>query len=144
MARRIRELPGCDGADLAERARRVRGHLMERVADTDASHLTIDANQGDWEPLLEGVLIKVLREHAGVQSYLLRLAPGAALPAHRHPREEECVVLAGRLRIGSHTEIGPGSYHLAHRGALHPPIISETGATIFLRGAVPAESDLLD
>jgi hypothetical protein len=39
--------------------------------------------------------------------------------------------------VGTRTEIGRGSYHLAHGGALHATIRTETGATIFLRGAVP-------
>ena len=82
---------------------------MERVADADTSHLTIDCHEGEWQPILAGVAIKVLREHEGVLSYLLRLDPGAVLPPHRHPRDEECVVLEGRLRVGTQVEIGPGA-----------------------------------
>jgi hypothetical protein len=92
---------------------------MDRVADTDATHLTIAADDGDWHPFVEGVSIKVLREHQGTLSYLLRLAPGACLPPHRHPVDEECIVLEGRLRVGTRVDIGPGAYHLAHGGALH-------------------------
>lgn len=117
---------------------------MERVADADTSHLTIGSDEGEWQPFLDGVAIKVLREHEGVLSYLLRLAPGAALPPHRHPRDEECLVLDGRLRVGSRDEIGPGGYHLAHGGALHATITTATGATIFLRGAVPEASQVLE
>jgi len=116
---------------------------MERVADADTSHLTIDCHEGEWQPILAGVAIKVLREHEGVLSYLLRLDPGAVLPPHRHPRDEECVVLEGRLRVGTQVEIGPGGYHLAHRHALHATITTDTGATIFLRGAVPEASHVL-
>jgi quercetin dioxygenase-like cupin family protein len=121
-------------------ARAIRRRLMERVADADTTHLTIAADEGQWQPFLDGVSIKVLHEHAGVLSYLLRLAPGAALPPHRHPCDEECIVLEGRLRVGTRLEIGPGGYHLAHGGALHATISTETGATIFLRGAVPEAS----
>jgi quercetin dioxygenase-like cupin family protein len=117
---------------------------MERVADADESHLTVAADDLPWRPFLPGVDIKVLRELDGVLSYLLRLAPGATLPAHRHPQDEECMVLDGTLRVGSRIEIGPGSYHLAHGGALHATIRTETGATIFLRGAVPDATQLLD
>jgi quercetin dioxygenase-like cupin family protein len=124
-------------------ARKIRRRLMERVADADDSHLTIDADDGEWRPFKDGVAIKVLREQAGVLSYLLRLAPGAVLPPHRHPQDEECVVLAGRLRVGSRMEIGPGSYHLAHGGALHATISTDGGATIFLRGAVPQADQVL-
>lgn len=116
---------------------------MERVADADDSHLTIAAGDGGWQPFKDGVAIKVLRENAGTLSYLLRLAPGAVLPPHRHPQDEECIVLDGRLRVGRRIEIGPGSYHLAHGGALHATISTETGATIFLRGAVPQADQVL-
>lgn len=126
------------------RARAIRRRLMERVADADTSHCTIDGGDGDWQPFLEGVAIKVLRERDGVLSYLLRLAPGTTLPPHRHPLDEECLVLEGRLRVGTTVEIGPGGYHLAHRGALHATIGTATGATIFLRGAIPEAGHLLE
>lgn len=125
-------------------ARRIRRRVMQRVADADASHHTVAADAGDWQPFLDGVRIKVLRLQGEVLSYLLQLEPGATLPAHRHPLDEECVVLEGRLFIGTRLEIGPGSYHLAHAGALHAPIVTPTGATIFLRGAVPDVAQLLD
>jgi quercetin dioxygenase-like cupin family protein len=124
-------------------ARSIRRRLMERIADADVSHLTIDGDEGVWQPFLDGVAIKVLREHTGGLSYLLRLDPGAVLPPHRHPDDEECVVLQGRLQVGSRIEIGPGGYHLAHRGALHAVISTPSGATIFLRGAVPDASQVL-
>lgn len=130
------------GAD-ASTARSIRRRLMERVADADTTHLTVTGEEGDWQPWLEGVAIKMLREHAGTLSYLLRLAPGACLPPHRHPQDEECIVLDGTLRVGTRIEIGPGGYHLAHGGALHASISTETGATIFLRGAVPRADHVL-
>lgn len=119
------------------RRRAVRRRLLERVADAEPTLVTIAAHEGDWRPLLEGVRIKILREDAGTLSYLLELQPGASLPAHRHPMDEECVVLQGRLRIGTRHEIGPGGYHVARAGALHATVSTETGAVIFLRGAVP-------
>ncbi len=133
-----------DAAGTPGRARALRRRLMERVADADASHLTLAADEGDWQPFIEGVRIKVLREHEGVLSYLLQLEPGAALPPHRHPLDEECLVLTGRLRVGTHTEVGAGGYHLAHRGALHASVTALVATTIFLRGAVPEADQLLD
>ena len=124
-------------------ARRVRDRLLERVADADDSHLTIAADEGRWQPFADGVSIKALHERDGVLSYLLRLAPGATLPPHRHPAEEECIVLEGVLTVGSRTEVGPGGYHLARRGALHATIGSRTGATVFLRGAIPGADHAL-
>lgn len=137
-------LPGDDvdlDADAATatpaRARTIRRRLLERVADTGEHLLTVDADEGDWQDFTDGVRIKVLHERDGELSYLLRLAPGATIPAHRHPLDEECVVLEGTLRVGTHLEVGPGGWHLAPRGALHATIGTATGALIYLRGAIP-------
>ena len=128
---------------LPVQARSIKRRVLERVADTEDSHLTVDADEGLWQPFGDGVQIKVLRENDGVMSYLLRLAPGARLPAHRHPMDEECIVLDGTLQVGTRIEVGPGGYHLAHQGALHAPVSTRTGATIFLRGAVPEADHVL-
>lgn len=125
-------------------ARSIKRRLLDRVADAEDQLRTVPAQAGDWQPFLPGVALKALREQDGVLSYLLRLSPGARLPAHRHPLDEECVVLEGTLRVGSRIEVGPGGYHLAPQGALHAPISTDTGATIFLRGAVPEAWHVLD
>lgn len=128
----------------APAVRAIKRRLLERVADSDHSHVTIPVDQGHWQPLLPGVTLKVLHEHEGIMSYLLRLAPGASLPPHRHPADEECVVLEGSVRVGRHLRIDAGGYHLAHRGALHARLHTDTGATLFLRGAVPDAQHVLD
>lgn len=124
-------------------ARAIRRRLLERVADTEDSHLTVPEGPAGWQPYGDGVQIKVLHENEGVLSYLLRFAPGARIDAHRHPLDEECVVLEGVLKVGSQIEVGPGGYHLARAGSLHASIATETGATIFLRGAEPGMDQLL-
>lgn len=124
-------------------ARAIRRRLLERVAETDDSHLTVLAGSDGWQPFGDGVQIKVLHENQGILSYLLKLAPGARLEAHRHPADEECLVLEGVLRVGRQIEVGPGGYHLARTGSLHASISTQTGATIFLRGAEPHVDQLL-
>ena len=141
MARPV-DSPAADVAPPAA-IRGIKRRVLERVADADDTHLTIQAGDGAWQPLLDGVHIKVLHESEGTLSYLMRLQPGARVPAHRHPRDEECVVLEGSLRVGSHVEVGQGGYHLAHRGALHGGLSTETGATVFLRGALPQLRDVI-
>ena len=122
---------------LLVKARLIRRRVLERVADAEDSSLTVGADEGLWQPFAKGVRIKVLRQHQGVMSYLLRLAPGACLPAHRHPMDEECIVLQGTLKVGTRNEVGPGGYHRALQGTLHASVSTVTGATIFVRGAVP-------
>lgn len=118
-------------------AARVKHRVLERVAQAQAGHVTVHAGSAGWKPFHPGVQIKVLHRAGDVMSYLLRLAPGASLAAHRHPVDEECVVLEGRLRIGHDLLVDAGGFHLAHQDALHAIITSDEGATIFLRGAVP-------
>ena len=120
-----------------EAAARIKHRLLERVAQAQAGHVTVHGGSAGWKPFSHGVDIKVLHRNGDVMSYLLRLAPGAELPAHRHPMDEECVVLEGRLRIANDLVVHAGGFHLAHRDALHDVITSEEGATIFLRGATP-------
>ena len=126
------------------RVREMKHRLLERVADADCSHLTVASEEGHWQAFGPGLHVKVLHEDGGTMSYLLRLEPGASLPAHRHPQDEECIVLEGTLRVGSRIEVGTGAYHRARRGALHATIFSDTGATLFLRGAVPQADHALD
>jgi len=58
-------------------------------------------------------------------SYLIRLAPGAAAPSHRHECFEHCYVIAGR-------HIRGGDYHHAPRESLHDDIRSEGGLLLIV------------
>ena len=116
---------------------RVRHKLLRRIAaDSTPRHVTVPPDAGKWLPFGPGVTMKVLHRDGGTMSYLLRLQPGAALPPHRHPQDEECLVLEGEMHIGD-LVVGPGSYHLGRAGVLHDRLTSPTGALLFLRGAVP-------
>jgi anti-sigma factor ChrR (cupin superfamily) len=132
-----------EGALSPEVAARIRQRLLERVAQAQAGHLTVHAGVGGWKPFSPGVTIKILHRDGAIMSYLLKLAPGASLAPHRHPLDEECVVLEGILRIGQDLVVDAGGFHLAHRDTLHGAITSEGGATIYLRGAVPHAAQLV-
>ncbi|MBI5719806.1 MAG: cupin domain-containing protein [Burkholderiales bacterium] len=124
-------------ADLAAQARVKRRVLRRIAAESTPRHLTLPAGaEGTWQAFAPGVTMKVLHQAGDTLSYLLRLQPGASLPAHRHPQDEECLVLEGEMRIGE-LVIGPGGYHLGRRGVLHDELSSPGGALIFLRGAAP-------
>lgn len=99
--------------------------------------ITLSASSGEWVALGEKVEIKLLRTSAESRSFLLRLHPGAVLPAHDHPLEEECYVLEGEVRFGD-IQVRAGDYHLAPQGVPHGVMRSRTGALLFLRGANPA------
>lgn len=116
----------------------VRDRLLARVAQDAARDkpYTVAPQDGEWRSSGAGIEIKVLHRAEAVQSYLLRMAPGAVLPAHIHPVDEECVVLEGEVVLED-VQAGPGTYHLAPQGATHRPIRSDTGCLLFLRGAIP-------
>ena len=125
-----------DEADLAAQGR-VKQRLLRRIAaESTPRHLSLQPGQGPWQPFGPGVTMKVLHHDGDTLSYLLRLEAGAALPAHRHPQNEECLVLEGEMHIGQ-LVVPAGGYHLGRKGVLHDRLTSPGGALIFLRGAVP-------
>jgi anti-sigma factor ChrR (cupin superfamily) len=132
-----------DAAGDAQALERVRSRLMQRIAaDSVRHHVAIGADGGEWRRFLPGIERKVLHEQDGVMSYLLRFAPGAVLPAHRHPVDEECVVIEGRLRIGE-LMLGPGGFHRVRHDVLDADSTSDEGCVIYLRGASPKAEHLL-
>lgn len=125
-------------------AAQLKRRLLARIADAATpTHITAQATDNTWQPFTRGVDIKVLYEAGGIMSYLLRLVPGASFPSHRHPIDEECVVLEGTIQIGSELVVAAGGFHMAHRDTVHAPVSSIAGATIFLRGASPHPADLV-
>jgi quercetin dioxygenase-like cupin family protein len=79
-----------------------------------------------------GVEYKVLRRHAtaGGLTLLLRFAPGADYPAHRHPAGEEYFVLEGSLEDGGRT-YRTGDYVYYPPGSAHRPA-SREGSTLLV------------
>lgn len=105
-----------------------------QVPKPDFPSITVKADEGEWFSRGEGVEKKILlrdREQ-GVESYLLRLAPGASIRGHAHSLTEECVMLEGDVRVGSIT-LGPGDFHAVLAGTDHPPITSRGGALFYIR-----------
>ena len=118
-------------------AARIKLKLFQRIAAADKHLVAIPADADTWKPFLPGVSIKVLHRHGDMMSYLLRMAPGAVIPAHRHPCEEECVVLEGSIHIGD-VHLDAGGFLLVHEGVLHGELVAEEdGAVLYLRGARP-------
>lgn len=125
-----------------QRSSAIKARLMQRVRQTRLPHLTtIQADEGEWKPFLPKVRIKTLQQSGDSMSYLLRLEAGAILVPHDHPQDEECIVLEGEVRFGD-TVARAGAYHLAPKGMAHDAIFSDTGALLYLHGAIPAASQV--
>ena len=89
----------------------------------------VPRDEAGWESTqVEGVEFKTLSidpERRYVTT-LMRMAPGARYPAHRHAGREECYVLSGDLCLGEE-RLGPGDFQVAQAGSTHPEHFSETG-----------------
>ena len=112
------------------------GRLMARVGESQRRHaslVTVRAADGAWRNVKAGVRSKTLREGPAGASVLIELAPGAALPVHRHRHLEEGIVLQGGLQLGD-LELGPGDYHVSPAGSRHGRISSRQGGIAYLRG----------
>ena len=107
-----------------------------------AERLATDSIPWRVFPEATGVEYKVLRKHAehGGSTLLLRFAPGADYPTHRHPRGEEYYVLSGTLADGSHT-YRTGDYIYYAPGSVHRPS-SPDGCTVLV--VLPARVEMLD
>lgn len=122
---------------------RVQARVMKEIAaESLPHHVFVQAEEGTWEPFLPGIERKTVHATAEGASYLLRLAPGAVLRAHRHPQEEETVVLQGALQIGA-VVLGPGGYHRVAAGGLDPDATAVDATLLFVRGAAPRVRQLL-
>jgi quercetin dioxygenase-like cupin family protein len=74
---------------------------------------SIEARGLPWVPLAPGVCFKVLRTPSDDETWveLLRLAPGALIPRHRHTGEVHGFMIAGHRELTETGAItGPGSY----------------------------------
>lgn len=114
----------------------LRRRLLARVEGSvaEARHVVrVRRDQGGWRELAHGARVKVLHEDRRARSVLVDLAPGAALPAHRHHEHEECVVLRGAAQLGE-LEVRKGDFHVAPAGSRHSRVRSRDGALLFLRG----------
>jgi quercetin dioxygenase-like cupin family protein len=114
----------------------LRQRLLARVAESRRRHaglVTVRAADGTWRDIKAGVRAKTLREGPAGASVLIELAPGAALPVHRHSHLEEGIVLQGGLQLDD-LELGPGDYHVSPAGSRHGRISSRQGGLAYLRG----------
>jgi hypothetical protein len=115
--------------------------LWDRLAgritsESGGEPMPLPAEQRDepaWEAVAPGISVNLLATDAGTDriSMLVRLAPGAAYPPHRHAGVEELYLLHGELLIDGR-RLQPGDYHRAEAGTGDQRVWSETGCTCVL------------
>jgi len=85
--------------------------------------------------LLEGVEMKVLhREDSGLFRALVRLAPGAEIPRHRHVLVEDILILDGTL-VTDGVTMRAGELCHGEVGSIHAASVAPAGCTFLLIGA---------
>jgi anti-sigma factor ChrR (cupin superfamily) len=98
-------------------------------------------SEPEWEQVAPGIECKLLATDAERHrvSMLVRLAPGASYPPHKHAGVEELHLLDGELMIDER-KLFPGDYNYGAPGAGDDRVWSETGCTCVL---VTSTKDIL-
>lgn len=92
------------------------------------------SGQGLWQDApFPGVKFQVLHydKKADLLTQLVRLAPGAKFPPHRHGAAEQCLVLEGIVSIGT-LNLRPGDFNLAAANTVHNEMTTEEGCLLLL------------
>ena len=113
----------------------VRNRRSETEAQSGgAGFLVVRAGEGEWRPTGDaGVTFKLLfvdRERSTVTT-LVRMEPGARIPAHRHLGVEQCLVLEGDLRAGG-VEMSAGDFNCSLPGSVHEDLTTDGGALFLI------------
>ena len=126
----------------AEKRSRMRRRIVElsRERAPEGTH-TFRAADSAWLEIAPFVEVRELHrdEVAGVHTSLMRMRPGGVIPAHRHEREEEFIILEGECYIGTHRLVA-GDVHIAAAGSFHEQVTTESGVVVLLRGEYPHPS----
>jgi anti-sigma factor ChrR (cupin superfamily) len=110
--------------------------LRERVLAglPKQEYVVTRGSDGCWMPSgVPGIDIKPLAgdRASGTRSFLLRLAPGAVLPAHQHREAEHCYVIEGDVFDHEHS-LTAGDYELRFPGSGHASVSSHSGAVVLI------------
>ncbi len=110
--------------------------MRSRILDACTPPMMVSrADEGHWQPLLPGVLVRCLNinEKEGTQLTLWRMSAGARIPAHRHTLAEECLVVEGLITHAG-IEYSAGDFLLSAAGSAHDVFESPAGAVLMIRG----------
>jgi len=114
----------------------LRTRLMDRIAPPPQNSLSVlvRANQVEWRSAgVPGVMMKTLfvDKVTGSVTSLLKVAPGAVYPAHRHAGLEHTYVIDGDVVFNDH-ELDTGDYEVAMATTAHSSVTTKEGCLILL------------
>jgi anti-sigma factor ChrR (cupin superfamily) len=125
----------------------LRAAVLERIGAAmpdiiDAGGLRFVRGQHrPWEPTpIEGIEVRPLWQDAeqGRRTTVVRLAPGAEYPAHRHAGVEEIYLIEGDLVV-SGVPMQAGDYCRAAAGTVHEGVRSPNGCLLLVSLSVHDE-----
>ena len=122
------------GAEAKTETQRGSARTKTKTESGGAGFLVVRAGEGEWRPTADaGVRFKLLfvdRERSTVTT-LVRMEPGARIPAHRHLGVEQCLLLEGDLRAGR-LEMSAGDFNCSLPGSVHEDLTTEGGALFLI------------
>lgn len=84
-----------------------------------------------WKDFGPGLQRRLLSRGPDAASYVVRVAPGATIPAHDHERVEHSYIPSGSIEVEG-TLCRAGDYHRAAAGTRHRGPYSAEGCVILL------------
>lgn len=117
-------------------------HMPFAAHDEISPVFSLHADEGDWAEIGPGLTTKTLfvDQMRGTVTSLVKMAPGGALPPHRHKGDEQFYVLEGDCNVHG-TRLGPGDFHRAAPGSVHESTYTVEGTTFLL--VAPADYEIL-
>jgi anti-sigma factor ChrR (cupin superfamily) len=95
--------------------------------------ITIATGCEGWREVAPGAFIKPLWHPGASASMLLRMEPGARMPAHEHAVAEECMMLSGEAFFGD-ILLRAGEYQMAPLTSQHGEAYTDVGALLYVHG----------
>ncbi len=117
-------------------------YQLSSVPVQHSQFFSLQANEGQWQKIGPGLTAKTLfiDQALGTVTSLVRMAPGGALPSHRHKGNEQFFILEGDCNVHG-TRLGPGDFHQAAPGSIHDSTYTVEGTTFLL--IAPADYEIL-
>jgi len=114
----------------------VRDRLMARIGNYEAIKPLADVRVYDdtWiDSGMPGVDVKILFRDKKLRrtTMLLRMAPGAHVPAHHHHDDEQCLVVSGDVRWGE-LVYREGDFIVMGNDTTHPVVTTVDGNVLLL------------